>query len=216
MKIKICGLTNLEDVLLASELGADFLGFIFYDKSPRNNKLNNVSHILNSYQGQADPVAVFVNESYEKIVHVCSEANIKIIQLHGTEDHVLISKLQDKGFEIFKALSVKDKFSFDYDIKLKPDRFLLDTWHPELKGGVGVNFDWSLLEEKKEFVSKSIIAGGINSETVGLLLEKLKPWGIDVSSGIEAFPGKKDHQKMVELFTIIEKRKFRHDSKAGN
>ncbi len=203
MKIKICGLTNLEDVLCASELGADFLGFIFYNKSPRNNELNNVSRILNSYNGKAGPVAVFVNESYETIVHVCSEANIKIIQLHGTEDHVLISKLQDKGFEIFKALSVKDKLSFDYDIKLKPDRFLLDTWHQKLKGGVGVNFDWNLLEDKKEFVSRSIIAGGINSETVSLLLEKLKPWGIDVSSGIEAYPGKKDYQKMVGLFDKI-------------
>jgi len=205
MKIKICGLTNLEDVLYASELGADFLGFIFYNKSPRNNELNKVSNILNSYKGVASPVAVFVNESYEQIVHVCSETNIKIIQLHGTEDHIMISKLQDKGFEVFKALPVKDKLSFDYNIKLKPDRFLLDTWHPKLKGGVGINFNWNLLEDKKEFVSKSIIAGGINSETVGLLLEKIKPWGIDISSGVEASPGKKDHQKMRELFTILEK-----------
>jgi len=181
MKIKICGLTNLEDVLLADKLGTDFLGFIFYNKSPRNNELDNALAVLENYQGTAKPVAVFVNELYEKIVDICIQTNIKIIQLHGVEDYILISKLKDKGFEVFKALSIKDESSFDYDMKLKPDRFLLDTF----------------------LVSKSIIAGGINIKTIDLLLKKIRPWGIDISSGVEVYPGKKDYHKMVELFNKI-------------
>ena len=208
MKVKICGLTCLDDLLLASDLGADYLGFVFYKKSPRCNAPESAAHMLSKYNGAALPVAVFVNETLENILKITESAGIHVVQLHGNESQDMIEGLKKHDKKVFKAVPVKDEKSFLGIEKYACDRILLDTWHPELKGGIGKQFDWGLLNTHEKLVSKAIIAGGINENNIVNLLDGFKPWGIDVSSGVEISPGKKDPNKLEKLFKILKRYKI--------
>ncbi|MBN2143099.1 MAG: phosphoribosylanthranilate isomerase [Candidatus Aureabacteria bacterium] len=202
MKIKICGLTSYEDLILADQLGADYTGFIYYSSSPRHNFFSSLCRILNKYSGKAVPVLVTVDEKVEKIMQIVRETGIRIVQLHGNESQKTIDILQSSSLQVFKVLSVRNALSFNKIRKWMPDRFLLDAWHPKKKGGVGKPFDWNLLKEEEPLVRKSFIAGGIGTDSIPELLSHVRPWGIDVSSGIEAKPGKKDPKKMEQLFKL--------------
>jgi phosphoribosylanthranilate isomerase len=203
VKIKICGLTCLEDLILADQWGADYAGFIFYPPSPRNNTLSSLCRILSSYSGKAVPVLVTVNEKIETISQIVKETGIQIVQLHGTETQETIQVLESLQLQVFKAVPIRDHRSFGLIRKLRPHRFVLDAWHPTKKGGVGKAFDWDLLQAQEALVGKAFIAGGLDAESILKLLERVHPWGIDVSSGIEAKPGKKDPQKMEQLFQQV-------------
>lgn len=204
LKIKICGLTSLDDVLTVADLGADYIGFIFYEKSPRCNKPEEVARILSKYNGSSVPVAVFVNAPEETILEILHQTGIRVVQLHGAESLSLIEPLKKRRYHVFQAVAVKDKNSFEEVRKYVPDRFLLDAWHPILKGGTGKTFDWDCLKENIEFVEKAIIAGGLNPENINKLLEEYSPWGVDISSGVEMAPGKKDPLKLQQLFKRVE------------
>ena len=203
MKIKICGLTCLDDVLLASDLGADYLGFIFYEKSLRCNSLPQAARMISKYNGPASPVAVFVDSPVESILHITQETGIRIVQLHGNETQEMIEELRKHHLHVFKSLPVRNEDSFSLLQSYNPDRFLLDTWHPYLKGGTGHPFDWNLLKQKEKDTSQCLVAGGISPDNIHSLLKIFIPWGLDVSSGIEVSPGKKDPVKMKQLFTAI-------------
>lgn len=207
MKVKICGLTNLNDAKLASGYGADFLGFIFYSGSKRAVSAETAAEILSKLKGNFLSVGVFVNEALETILEIASLTGIRTVQLHGNERPETVEELKKRNFTIFKSLQVKDEASFKEMGKYQPDRFLLDTWHPSLKGGTGETFDWALLKNKKNLASQVIVAGGINENNIERLLTGLAPWGIDVSSGVEASPGKKDPNKLEHLFKFLERYK---------
>ncbi len=204
IKIKICGLTSLDDVLTAADLGADYIGFIFYEKSPRCNRPEEAARILSKYNGASVPVAVFVNASEKIILEILHQTGIRVVQLHGAESASLIEPLKKRGYHVIQAFAVKDQNCFEGIKKYAPDRFLLDTWHPALKGGTGKSFDWDFLKENKDFVKNSFIAGGINAENISILLEEYSPWGVDISSGVEMSPGKKDPVKLHQLFKKVE------------
>ena len=204
IKIKICGLTSLDDVLTVADLGADYMGFIFYEKSPRCNKPEDVARILSKYNGASVPVAVFVNSSEEEILEILHQTGIRVVQLHGTESSGLILPLKKRLYHVIQSVAVKDKSSFEEMTKFSPDRFLLDTWHPSLKGGTGKAFDCDCLKENEEIVKESIIAGGLNADNICRLLDRYSPWGVDISSGVELSPGKKDPMKLHKLFKKLE------------
>ena len=204
LKIKICGLTSLDDVLTVADFGADYIGFVFYEKSPRCNRPEEVARILSKYNGASVPVAVFVNASEEIIVETLHQTGIRVVQLHGAESLSLIEPLKKRLYHVIQAIPVRDKNSLEEIKKYAPDRFLLDTWHPTLKGGTGKTFDWGFFKDNKEFVKKTMIAGGLNAENIGKLLEEYSPWGVDISSGVETAPGKKDPLKLQQLFKKVE------------
>ncbi len=198
MKIKICGITNYEDALLAEMLGADALGFIFYKKSKRYVSPAQVKIITNKLSPFTTKVGVFVNESPEVINKVSKETGINIIQLHGNEQLEIASKLllpAIKAFRIDKDFDYKQLENYnDYPI-------LLDTHSNSEYGGTGQQFNWELIPNNIK--GKIILAGGISVENVETIFNSIKPAGIDVSSSLESEPGKKDKEKMEEFFNKV-------------
>ena len=198
MKIKICGITNYEDALLAEKLGADALGFIFYKKSKRYVSPAQVKIITNELSPFTTKVGVFVNESSEVINKVSKETGINIIQLHGNEQSEIASKLllpAIKAFRIDKDFDFKQLENYnDYPI-------LLDTHSNSEYGGTGQKFNWELIPNNIK--GKIILAGGVSVEKVENIFNNIKPAGIDVSSSLESEPGKKDKEKMEEFFNKV-------------
>jgi len=217
LKIKICGITCLEDLTLADSFGADFVGFIQTPESPRYISKNNLQKILSAFSGKAIPVLVFVNETLETMLSLIKKLSVKMVQLHGEETPDTVTALKNKGLCVIKAFPIKNNSSFKFlehynkAAGAHPDHFLLDTAHPEKKGGTGKSFDWSLLKNQKTLVKNALIAGGITADTLPILLEQCAPWGIDISSGVESEPGKKDPQKMRDLFNRVRERRENFD-----
>jgi phosphoribosylanthranilate isomerase len=201
-KIKICGITCLEDLTLADSLGADFVGFIQFPESPRYVPPEQLQKILSHFFGKAIPVLVFVNASVEEIVSASKKYSVNVVQLHGEETPDTVNALKNKGLRVIKAFPM-DPSCFESAKHYHPDHFLLDTQDPEKKGGTGKSFDWKLLKNQERFVKNAFIAGGITAENIPMLLKQCMPWGLDVSSGVESGPGKKNPQKMRDLFDQI-------------
>ena len=198
-KVKICGLTNYEDSVAAMDMGADLLGFNFYKKSPRYIKPERAADIVNKLPGFIDIVGVFVNAPIDEIhetKHVCP---FDWAQLHGDEDPQFCSALRSHDVKTMKAIRVKDKSDIEKTNTFFTDAILLDAFKPDKYGGTGITFDWNIIGH----IGKRVfLAGGIKPENAASAIE-LGVYGIDVCSGIEAEPGKKDHKKMKQLFENI-------------
>ncbi len=201
VKIKICGLKYPEDLKFIDELSVDYVGFVKYPKSPRY--VENLKDLLGLIKN-AKKVAVFVNPSYEEIKEVL-DLGIDLIQLHGDESPELGVKV---GFEkIIKAFRVKDSFLNLEVFKFwnKCYAFLLDTYKPGIPGGTGESFDWNIAKKVVSAGYRIFLAGGLNSENITVAIEKVKPYALDVSSGVELYPGKKDFQKVKTLVEKVKK-----------
>jgi len=194
MQIKICGITNLEDALLAQQLGANAVGFIFYKKSERYISPSNAAEIVSSLSPFFLKVGVFVNSQAKEINRIAAKAKLNLIQLHGDEPPALINEII---LPVIKAFRIKNDFDFSSVKNYNCSGYLFDTFSSSQIGGTGRSFDWDLIP--KQIMSKSIIAGGITSENLGEVV-KINPSGIDVSSSLEIYPGKKDKSKMVDIF----------------
>ncbi|MBS3158352.1 bifunctional indole-3-glycerol-phosphate synthase TrpC/phosphoribosylanthranilate isomerase TrpF, partial [Candidatus Woesearchaeota archaeon] len=217
-KIKICGITNREDALLAAELGADFIGLIFYDKSKRfvdEVKAKEICDELSKKFADVKKVGVFVNEKIEKIVEKVNLLGLDIVQLHGNESDEFVIELKKKleKTKIIKAIRVRDNTDLIAEIKNKinsADYILLDTYSEDAYGGTGKSFDWNKLVDLKKgledieisFSQKVFLSGGINSSNIEKILV-YNPFAIDISSGVETSPGKKDKNKLIELFAKV-------------
>jgi len=199
VKVKICGITNYEDAAAALDMGADLLGFNFYPKSPRYIQPTKAIEIINKLPGFIDIAGVFVNESIEQINETKNLCRLDWLQLHGDEDPNFCREFLSTDVKVMKAIRVKDQ----QDIKKADDFFtdaiLLDAFNPEKYGGTGLTFDWNIVGHINKRV---FLAGGINPDNAAEAVE-LGVYGIDVCSGIEAEPGKKDHRKMKKLFENI-------------
>jgi phosphoribosylanthranilate isomerase len=195
MKIKICGITNIEDALRAEKLGADALGFIFYKKSNRYVTPDETKIITKELSPFIIRVGVFVNESPESINKVSKETGINVVQLHGNEEPDIASKLL---LPAIKAFRVDDDFDFNQLESYRNYSILLDTNSNSDYGGTGQKFNWELIPD--DIRSKIILAGGISLENLEIIFKKIKPAGIDLSSSLESEPGKKDKKKMEEFF----------------
>ena len=206
--IKICGITNIEDALKVVELGADALGFVFYEKSPRKitkekakeiiDRIQDTRYKIQTVKQRVVKVGLFVDELEEKVNEIASYCNFDILQFHGDETPDYCKKFPQK---IIKAFRIKDKESLVDIPKYEVDYYLLDAYSEELPGGTGKTFNWDLAKEAKEFGRPIILSGGLNPENIIEALEKVSPFGVDVSSGVELSPGKKDQKKLEEFIT---------------
>jgi len=199
VKVKICGITNYKDAAAAVDMGADLLGFNFYPKSPRYIAPKKAAKIINKLPAFIDIAGVFVNTSLEEIQQIIYSCQLNWIQLHGDETPEFCQSLGSINVKTMKALRVKEKKDIEKTDDFFTDAILLDAFHPERYGGTGLTFDWNIVGH----IGKRIfLAGGINPDNAAVAAE-LGVYGIDVCSGIEAEPGKKDKRLMKKLFKNI-------------
>ncbi len=193
VKVKICGITNLDDALAAIDHGADALGFVFFKKSPRHISPAKAKAIIKKLPPFISSIGVFVNENKKNIEKIISHTGINTIQLHGNEP----PKACNLSRPAIKAIRVKaiDNLGIISRYKNKVSAFLLDTYTPEIFGGTGQIFNWDIAIEAKQF-GKIILAGGLTPENVEQAVRQVHPYAVDVSSGVEAEKGKKDYRKM--------------------
>jgi len=196
-KVKICGITNLEDARLAVDLGADFLGFNFYPKSPRYIAVEAARQVIEKLGHPVGLFGVFVNESCENIFRTSVEAGIDTVQLHGDESVSYIEDFRSRfGSNPIKAFRITEEFSVDSIDGYIVDGILLDACIPNLYGGSGVIADWAtarIIASKHPYV---YLAGGLNPENVQEAIRAVRPYAVDVASGVESSPGKKDAKKL--------------------
>ena len=199
MKVKICGITNLEDALNAVNLGADFLGFVFYKKSPRYISIPDAKKIIGSLPKSIGTVGVFVNAPESSVKITAKKCNLDYVQLHGDEDASYCKKLAGSGkkkLKIIKAFRIKNAESLKDLTGYEVDAYLLDAFDEKIRGGSGKNFNWNLLSKIKNLDLNIILSGGLNPKNVKKLIKRFKPYAVDVSSGIERTAGKKDYRLM--------------------
>jgi phosphoribosylanthranilate isomerase len=199
IKIKICGITNLEDALAAADTGADALGFNFYKKSPRYIDPEKAAEIISQLPPFVMPVGVFVNEREEKIQEIQQLACLQAIQLHGDESPEFCQRF---GGRVIKAFQVKDKESIKHMAHYHVGAFLLDSYRDGVHGGTGETFDWHLAVVAKTF-GKVILAGGLNPENVAEAVKLVQPYGVDVAGGVEKEKGIKDHAKIKKFVSEV-------------
>jgi len=190
VKIKICGITNKRDAIAAAGLMPDMMGFIFYDGSKRYVDPKIVRDIANELPPVIAKAGVFVDMDKNKVIEIAEECALEILQFHGDESPDYCAGFKD-SYKVMKAFRIKDSGSLkginDYDA----DYYLLDAYSEKLKGGTGKSFDWKIMESF-EFLKPVILSGGLTPDNVSEVIEKLSPYGVDVSSGVEMSPGKKD------------------------
>ncbi|MEW6284988.1 MAG: phosphoribosylanthranilate isomerase [Chloroflexota bacterium] len=202
-KIKICGIKTLADALAAIEAGADYLGFNFYPKSVRfieKAACAEIASVLKREHLQIKLVGVFVNASVEEIKDTLQTCSLDLAQLHGDEPPEMLSALDGKAFKAFRGIPEKaDGFA-----RSEPPAFLLDASVKGVYGGSGVTADWTAAAElAKKY--PLLLAGGLTPENVAEAVCRVKPWGVDVASGVESTPGQKDAEKMVQFVREVRK-----------
>jgi phosphoribosylanthranilate isomerase len=191
VKVKICGITNLEDALKAVEFGADALGFVFYKESPRRISPEEAINIIEEIPPFVTTVGVFVNEDISVIEGIMKSASLDVAQLHGNEP----PEACIMGKRTIKAIRVKELSDLEPLGSYKVSAFLLDTYAPESFGGTGQLFNWDIAVDAKQF-GKIILAGGLNPDNVERAVKWVRPYAVDVSSGVELDKGRKDHNKL--------------------
>ncbi|MFH1837099.1 MAG: phosphoribosylanthranilate isomerase [Candidatus Omnitrophota bacterium] len=215
VKVKICGITNLEDALMAGKYGADLLGFIFVENTLRNVEMNIVKDIIFSLNtrgfSNVAKVGLFKDENQEKVSKIVKFCELDHVQLHGNETPEYCKELKTsvlkkcgRDIRIIKAFKVADKIlshgsygMSDYD---DADYLVFDTFKADLDGGTGKEFSWDILIEDRIDIKKQFfVAGGITPENVKEAVKRIQPYGIDVSSGVEEIPGKKDERLLKEF-----------------
>lgn len=201
VKVKICGITNYEDAAMAVDMGADMLGFNFYKKSPRYIEPKEAEKIVLKLPGFVETVGLFVDEPVEKIIEIANHRWMNWAQLHGDQGPEFCENLKGHNMKIMKAIRVKTIDDIAKADKYLTDAILLDAYAEDMYGGTGKRFDWSFLQEA---TIDFFLAGGITPANVDEALQ-LGVYGIDVCSGVESEPGRKDAKKMEELFEKINK-----------
>jgi phosphoribosylanthranilate isomerase len=190
VKIKVCGITNLEDALRSVELGADFLGFNFYPPSPRYIAPEMARAIVSEVPPRVGKVALFVNEPEEKIHRIIDGQLFSGVQFHGEESAEFC---RGWGITVIKAFRIRDRESLGAIDGFPADYYLVDSWAPGY-GGSGAAFPWPWLAGLKP--DRLILAGGLDAGNVVEAIRLVRPYGVDVCTGVEARPGMKDHEKL--------------------
>lgn len=204
IKVKICGITSSEDALAAIEFGADALGFVFA-KSPRQVTRWQARDIIENLPPFVSPVGIFVDEQADTMKEICDFCHIHTVQLHGNEDPLYLNDL--KGYKIIKAFRIREEDDLKLLANYKPHAFLLDSYVKGVMGGSGVPFRWEIARQAHKY-GKIILSGGLTPENVMQAIHMVKPYAVDVSSGVESSPGKKDK---VLMKRFIMNAKFRGD-----
>lgn len=191
VRVKICGITNEGDALAAADLGADALGFVFFKGSPRYVSPDEARRIICVLPPFITSVGVFVDEKPEEVRRIMELAAIDVVQFHGHEapDACLI------GGRVIKAIRIKELSDLEPLKHYRVSAFLLDTYSPQSFGGTGQTFNWDIAVEAKQF-GRVILAGGLGPDSIEKAVRRVRPYAVDVSSGVEESKGKKDYAKM--------------------
>jgi len=200
MKIKICGITNIEDALLAAELGTDALGFIFVKTSPRCIRPSAARKIIQELPPFVVPVGVVADAEHDDILELIDETGIRCVQFHGNESPKQLAKFP---VPVYKSFCVDKEFNLETLRRYKGSAYLLDTHIDGMPGGTGKTFDWDIAVKAKTF-GRIILAGGLNPENIIDAIQKVQPYAVDVNSGVESAPWKKDENKLDKLFKNIQ------------
>lgn len=203
VKIKICGITNEQDARFAVELGADALGFVFYDKSPRFVDPAAARRIINTLPPFVLPVGVFVNHPAETVRRIFDACGLALAQIHGDETPGFCESLEKP---VLRAIRLRDRRSFlalaEYKGRAGVRGFVVDAFSEAAYGGTGQTVDWKLAGEAAK-AAPVILAGGLTPHNVQEAVREVQPYGVDVSSGVEASPGKKDQEKLREFIQAV-------------
>jgi phosphoribosylanthranilate isomerase len=199
VKVKICGLTNLADAQVAVDAGADLLGFILYPKSPRYVTPAQVAEILGALPlpAHVQTVGVFVNLPLAQVISILDETGLQLAQLHGDEPEDHLAMLKGRGYKALRpvdANAAQQARSFVPYPQVRAPQLMLDAYHPDAFGGTGIQADWSLAATVAQFTPRLLLAGGLTPANVQSAIAAVAPWGVDVASGVEAAPGRKDHE----------------------
>jgi len=190
VKIKICGITDAGDAAEAAGLGADMLGFVFYAKSKRYVAPAAVKKMAAALPPSVEKAGVFVDEDAAEVSRIAEETGLSILQFHGSETPKYCRQFIGR-FKVMKAFRVKTAKDLERVASFDTDLYLFDSYNEDLKGGTGRTFDWTILKAAR--ISRPfLLSGGLNAENVAEAIRSVGPYGVDVSSGVEERPGKKD------------------------
>lgn len=198
MKIKICGITNIEDALAAESFGADAVGFIFYKKSKRYVSPEQAEHIAKTLSPFTTKVGVFVDESFEIINKISKQTGINVVQLHGDENLHIMKSI---SLPVIKAFRIDKNFDYNELNQYQEYSILLDAYSKNDYGGTGNKFNWEKIPF--EIKNKIILAGGISSDNIEFIYKNINPAAVDLSSSLEMTPGRKDKMKMGKFFSKV-------------
>ena len=199
-QVKICGVTNVADALAAAEAGADMIGLNFYEKSPRYISFATASEISRALPPFVLRVGVFVNPEESQVVEAIAACGLNLLQFHGDEDSDFCTQF---GLMSVKALRVRDAESLQTLENFNTDAFLLDAYSKSGLGGTGEKFNWDLAVAAQKFGKPIFLAGGLTPENVADAVKQVRPFAVDVSSGVESAPGKKDTAKVRAFIAAV-------------
>jgi phosphoribosylanthranilate isomerase len=200
VKVKICGITNLTDAREAVRLGAWAIGLVHHQESPRNCDPATAAEIGAELRRRSEIVGVFVNPKLEQVSSAVADEGLSIVQLHGDEGPSFCTEVARRtGAKVIKAIHVSSAADVRAGEAYRTDFHMFDNRSGELWGGTGETFDWELLAGQRSEVP-AILAGGLQPDNVGAAIEAARPFAVDVASGVEAEPGRKDHELLASFF----------------
>jgi len=203
VKVKICGITNWGDARRAVESGADLLGFNFVATSPRYVTPAKARRIVKKLPARVSAVGVFQNENEAKMLEIARKVGLDQLQLHGDERPEEVARLK-RRLGVIKALRVKKPFRAGQLTAYKgADAILLDAYSRKARGGTGKTFDWQIARQARRAGRRIFLAGGLTPENVAEAIRTARPYAVDVCSGVESRPGKKDAAKMRGLMSAV-------------
>jgi len=202
VKVKICGITNVPDALAATEAGADALGFVFYEDSPRAVSVGAAAEIIRQLPPWLVKVGVFVNAAEDLVVRAIGECGLNLVQFHGEEPPEYCVRF---GVMSMKAFRIRDAESLLALPRYATDAWLLDAYSADKPGGTGEPFNWDLAQEAGRNGRPIFLAGGLTPQNVAEAVRRVQPYGVDVSSGVESAPGRKDHGKVRQFVMAAKK-----------
>ena len=198
VKVKICGITRLEDALQAVQAGADALGFVFHNNSPRYLPPEKAAAIIRELPPFVQAVGLFVNSEVDFVNDISDLCRLDLVQLHGDETPQYCDLVRRR---VIKAFRVKDINSLDSVKNYRVAGILLDAYSPRAYGGTGFSFNWDVVGNVAG-CGPIILAGGLNPENAREAVERVRPYALDVSSGVEASPGIKDPEKVAAFIRV--------------
>ncbi len=202
-RVKICGLTNVEDATVAVEAGAWALGVILWAGSPRACTLEDAAAIAATYRRQVEVCGVFVDATIDEVAFAVDVAKLTMVQLHGDEGPVYCTEVARRtGAKVVKAARVGSRSDIQAMERYRTDLHLLDTRMAGKHGGTGETFDWSLTKLRMSRVPL-IMSGGLHAGNVAAAIEATRPYAVDVASGVEASPGRKDHELTIGFVEAV-------------
>ena len=208
-RVKICGFTRANDALCAAQLGVDAIGLVFYEPSPRHVTLEQARAIVAALPPFVTVVGLFVNAQQADVNQLIDQLALDVLQFHGDEDQLFCSSFR---LPYIKAVRVQQGSDIIQAAQTFSDAqgLLLDAWHPDVQGGTGLQFDWSIVADvlTQELVLPLILAGGLDAENIYTAIETTQPYAVDVSSGVESAKGIKDSLRMTDFLKEV----YRFDS----